>query len=40
MCVEVRWGEMQGGAFTGYQEANWAIGKKPDLRESHGDPPE
>lgn len=23
MCVGVRRGEMQGGAFTGYQDANW-----------------
>lgn len=23
MCVGVRKGEMQGGAFTRYQEANW-----------------
>lgn len=30
----------QGGAFAASWEANWgAIGKKPDLRQSHGDPP-
>lgn len=39
VCV---WGGgcRQGGAFAASWGANWgAIGKKPDLRQSHGDPP-